>query len=92
MDKLFVYGIFLGDNQRVAFGMVNPRYAVVHGYKTVRIAQDIVEAVRDDGADLTGLLVDIPRAYLDDLDSLERGYTRVKEKTLRGEKCWMYVG
>lgn len=90
-NRLFVYGIFLDGGMRSAYGMTNPRYAVVRGYSTRVILRDIVEASRDNGRDLTGLLVDVDPSQWGRLDALEGGYERVKVRTSRGKKCWMYV-
>lgn len=103
MNKLFVYGIFLGQGMRDSYYMSNPEYAVVHGYKTVALdiaGSDIVEAVPDESSDLTGLLVDVApyvntgfklRNNWERLDALEHGYDRVKVTTTLGDRAWMYV-
>lgn len=89
-DKLFVYGIFLDEYCRDAYGMSNPRYTTVKGYSTV--GGSIVSAVKDEKYTLTGLEVDInPRAWKA-LDRLEGGYDRVKVKTTDGIEVYMYVG
>ena len=93
MDKLFVYGIFLGERQRQSYGMVNPRYATVRDYATVGVMPDgyIVSAVECKGAVLTGLLVDIPSSQWERLDALEAGYTRVQITTTSNERAYMYA-
>lgn len=89
MNKLFVYGIFLDKGNRDNYGMSNPTYATVEGYATV--GGRIVWAVEDKMYTLTGLLVDVnPRAWKA-IDSLERGYDRVKVKTTNGQRAYMYV-
>lgn len=104
MNKLFVYGIFLDEKQRLAFGMSKPQYATVQGYATRGIeisGNTIVEAVPDERYTLTGLVVDVLHhispsgiGSIDNwgrLDSLEAGYDRIKVRTTDGEYCWMYV-
>lgn len=91
MDKLFVYGIFLDEYQRAVYGMGQPRYAVVEGYKTRLIVRNIVEAVPDKSGALTGLIVELPASNFETLDSLERGYDRIKVKTTSGTEAFMYV-
>lgn len=90
-EKLFVYGIFLGEGQRNAYGMTNPRYATVPGYITV--GHHIVQAVPVNSKDiaLTGLLVDMDSSRWRPLDSLEGGYDRVKVVTDGNVEAWMYV-
>lgn len=91
--KLFVYGIFLGEMQRNAYGMSNPHYATVPDYVT--IGGIIVEAVKVDkkfGCALTGLIVDVDPQYWEMLDRLESGYTREIVETTDREKVFMYVG
>lgn len=91
-DKLFVYGIFLDQSNREAYGMSNPRYATVKGYATVAKYGNIVEAV-DFGIDtiaLTGLTVDVDPTYWASLDRLEGGYDRIEVATSNGN-AWMYA-
>lgn len=103
VDKLFVYGIFLGAGMREHYGMVNPQYATVKDYATW--GNHIVCAYPDPGKGLalTGLLVDIPKFINRDdgrgdqdnwmrLDALEGGYTREVIKTTDGTEAFMYVG
>ena len=93
MNRLFVYGIFLSERQRQAYGMTNPQYATVKDYIT--IGDQIVEAVKVDKAyhcALTGLTVDMNPELWDRLDRLEAGYNREIVKTTDGEKVYMYVG
>src|SRR4051812_7599639 len=91
VDKLFVYGIFLDENNRNGYGMRNPRYATVADYIT--IGGDIVTAYRvpEIRASLTGLVVDMPSDRWADLDALEAGYNRIQVNTSRG-KTYMYAG
>lgn len=95
MDKLFVYGIFLGERQRRSYGMLNPEYATVENYATV--GNQIVQAVPAKGYTLTGLLVDVTEFDLDGrstwqaLDALERGYDRIIIKTTQGIEAYMYA-
>jgi hypothetical protein len=94
MEKLFVYGIFLGEANRLIYGMTNPRYAVVPDYATVLINRRIVEAVPvppEVGTGLTGLLVDIDPSQWDDLDKLEAGYKRIMVTTTDGVPAHMYA-
>lgn len=92
MDKLFVYGIFLDEQNRQAYGMSNPHYATVRDYIT--IGGHIVQAVKVNsiGASLTGLLVDIDPEYWKRLDLLESGYDRIKIVTTDGVEAYMYAG
>lgn len=92
MDKLFVYGIFLGDKNRHSFDMTNPRYDVALDYSTYHLAASIVEARPCKGAALTGLVVDVPPYNWRDLDELEYGYNRKIITTVGGEKAYIYVG
>lgn len=91
-NRLFVYGIFLGETMRNSYGMTNPVYATVPGYFTV--GHHIVQAVpipeRPDIA-LTGLTVDVDPEYWERLDRLEGGYDRVVVKTTDEEKVFMYA-
>lgn len=102
--RLFVYGIFLGEGMREAYGMTSRGYATVKDYITV--GEHIVQARRVDpemNAALTGLVVDVPptmpRPYgasgvvdnIKRLDELETGYDRVMVHTTSGQECQMYV-
>lgn len=91
-NVLFVYGIFLNQTQRTAYGMSNPRYATIADYAT--FGEGIVQAfhIPNSNLGLTGLVVDVDPARWKELDRLESGYTRVKVKTNSGLECWMYVG
>lgn len=91
-NRLFVYGIFLGQGCRDAYGMSNPEYATVLDYAT--FGGSIVEAYRipDYGLSLTGLTVDVDPECWRRLDALEAGYTRKKVTTTDGEEVYMYVG
>lgn len=91
-NRLFVYGIFLGENQRRSYGMVGPEYAVVPDYATLHLGHGITGAakVEDNGLGLTGLLVTMLGDW-QSLDRLESGYHRIKVETTDGDKCWMYV-
>lgn len=90
-EKLFVYGIFLGESNRQTYGMTNPQYATVPGYITV--GGQIVQAqpVQSQDVALTGLLVDMGSTRWQGLDALEGGYDRVKVKTTTGVEAFMYV-
>jgi hypothetical protein len=91
-NRLFVYGIFLGQTMRNAYGMTNPQYATVKGYVT--IGHHIVQATYvgdDDRIALTGLTVDVEPDKWEDLDRLEGGYDRVLVTTTRNEQVYMYV-
>lgn len=90
LNRLFVYGIFLGEFARKNFGMSLPRYSTVKDYATFPIGGHIVMAEPIKGYDLTGLVVNIDPDYWDKLDTLEGAYARVKVKTGYGE-AWMYV-
>lgn len=90
-EKLFVYGIFLDENNRNRFGMSNPQYATVPSFVTV--GGHIVKAVRVDQKEvaLTGLLVDMDSSRWEPLDSLEGGYDRIKVVTTDHEETYMYA-
>ena len=90
-DKLFVYGIFLDEENRKDYGMSNPQYTTVPGYLTV--GSYIVKAVQTDNTSvaLTGLLVDIDPAMWPSLDSLEAGYDRIKVRDVSGNIAYMYA-
>lgn len=99
--KLFVYGIFLDENRRSAYGMSNPQYAVVPDYATYQLYDEIVEARPCKGAYLTGLIVEVAptmvtpygeRDNWERLDDLERGYQRATITTVRGEEAYIYAG
>jgi gamma-glutamylcyclotransferase (GGCT)/AIG2-like uncharacterized protein YtfP len=93
MNTLFVYGIFLDQHNRDAYGMHNPRYATVPGYITMTRHGSIVEAVNIELSTiaLTGLLVDVNPKRWDDIDSLEWGYDRIEVTTTNGQRAWMYA-
>ena len=90
-DKLFVYGIFLDEENRTEYGMSNPQYTTVPGYLTV--GSYIVRAVQTDNTSvaLTGLLVDIDPDMWPSLDSLEAGYDRIKVRDVSGDIAYMYA-
>jgi len=90
-EKLFVYGIFLGEGMRNAYEMKNPSYSTVPQYVTV--GEGIVQAVKVDakGVALTGLLVDVPKSVWPRLDRLETGYSRVRVKTHGNTTAFMYA-
>lgn len=90
-NRLFVYGIFLGQRTRDRYGMSNPEYATIPGYITV--GEHIVQAVKVDapGIALTGLTVDIDPEYWSRIDALEGGYDRRLVETDSGEEVYMYV-
>ena len=89
--KLFVYGIFLDEMNRLYYGMENPSYDTVRGYITV--GDSIVTAVPSTiiGSSLTGLLVDVPVSSFPRLDLLESGYDRIKVTTTSGFEAFMYA-
>lgn len=101
--RFFVYGIFLGQSMRQAYGMTVVGYDTVRNYITV--GDHIVQACKVDGevgASLTGLVVDVPERFkspvtnmerdnIERLDALEGGYDRVQVVTTSGVKCWMYA-
>lgn len=91
MNRLFVYGIFLGESLRPAFGMSNPRYETVPGFITV--GGRIVEAIRvpNDEIALTGLVVDVDPVYWGRIDELESGYDRIIVQTSSNESVYMYA-
>lgn len=92
-DKLFVYGIFLGEKLRNMYGMSNPRYGVIRGLTTILLGGNIVGAYRVENEDiaLTGLIVDVNPTYWQEIDDLERGYTRTEAITESGERVWIYI-
>lgn len=101
--KLFVYGIFLGDSMRSAYGMTNPSYDTVYDFVTV--GSSIVQAVHipNEGAStgdsgrfgsrlsLTGVTVDYDPTRWESLDRLEAGYDRIIVTTTHGERVYMYA-
>ncbi len=90
-NRLFVYGIFLDEHNRTAYGMSNPKYTTVSGYAT--FGMGIVQAYPvQEEAGLTGLAVDVDPSRWNDIDSLERGYDRIKVEAYNGETLWMYTG
>lgn len=91
MNRLFVYGIFLGEERRRNYGMSNPKYSTVKGFVTA--GEHIVEAVRVDIEQLalTGLTVDVDPAYWTRIDALEYGYDRILVETTMGEEVYMYA-
>lgn len=93
MDRLFVYGIFLGERMRNSYDMTEPRYATVKDYATVGVTQNghIVQAIKVDGAVLTGLIVNIPSSQWERLDALEGGYDRIRIVTTDNEHAYMYA-
>lgn len=91
-NRLFVYGIFLGQDMRERYGMANPKYATVPNYAT--FGEHIVQAVYIEGAGdlaLTGLTVDVDPTCWDRLDALEAGYDRALVTTDNDEQVYMYV-
>lgn len=93
VNRLFVYGIFLNEDNRAVYNMTNPRYAVVKGYKTVFIQPPkVIGAVKSTSTDvLSGLLVNIDPRYWRAIDMLEQGYDRILIRTTLGEEAYMYV-
>lgn len=91
-NRLFVYGIFLGQQMRDRFGMTNPEYATVPNYATFgyHIVQASYIASSGDLA-LTGLTVDVDPEYWERIDSLEGGYDRKLVTTDSNEEVYMYV-
>lgn len=92
MTRLFVYGIFLDEPMRRAYGMTRPEYATVRDYVTY--GGSIVTAYKQEGAGLalTGLLVTPDPERWEDLDRLERSYDRILISTTDGDNAYMYVG
>jgi gamma-glutamylcyclotransferase (GGCT)/AIG2-like uncharacterized protein YtfP len=94
-DKLFVYGIFLDEYNRKAYGMSNPAYDTVLDYAT--FGNGIVQAVRITRPEgkprlsLTGLVVDVDPAFWPDIDRLEQAYDRIEVETTSKQKAYMYV-
>lgn len=90
-NRLFVYGIFLGQDMRDRYGMSNPQYTTVPGYAT--FGDYIVQAVpiKAPGLELTGLTVDVDPTRWADIDRLEGGYDRKLVTTSNKEKVYMYV-
>lgn len=90
-NRLFVYGIFLNEGNRIHYGMTNPCYGTVPGYITV--GHHIVEAYRvdDPRIALTGLTVDVNPKDWDRIDVLEGGYDRNVVVTDTGEEVYMYT-
>lgn len=94
-NRLFVYGIFLGENNRKVYGMTNPKYATVLDYTT--FGHTIVRAVPIEVPDtgerlsLTGLVVDVDPRMWKELDELEAYYDRIIVETSYRESVYMYV-
>ena len=89
LNKLFVYGIFLDEANRRAYGMSNPRYQTVSGYAT--FGKGIVMAYPvNEEAGLTGLVVDVDPDRWESIDNLEYRYDRFKVTTDLNEEVWMY--
>lgn len=93
-NKLFVYGIFLGERMRDSYGMTNPTYATVRGYAT--FGNHIVQATHIEGSEevgleLTGLVVDVDPDRWHDVDRLEAGYDREVITTSHNEQAYIYV-
>lgn len=90
-NRLFVYGIFLGQRMRDSYGMTNPQYATVPGYAT--FGNHIVQAAPVDAKNLalTGLTVDVDPEEWEAIDRLEGGYDRALVTTDSNEKVYMYV-
>lgn len=88
MTKLFVYGIFLSPYMQEVYGLTDPRYDTVIGYKTV--GGHIVAATPDEKATLTGLVLTVPEANLPAIDKLENGYDRTTVVTTNGHHAYMY--
>lgn len=92
MNRLFVYGIFLSQHNRDAYGMTNPRYDTVLDYAT--FGYNIVQAEKLDerlGLALSGLVVDVDPSYWDSIDNLETGYERITIETTSKVKAYMYA-
>lgn len=89
--KLFVYGIFLDEENRNHYGMTNPHYATVPDFAT--FGGQIVQAnlIRHADLSLTGLLVDYDPNRWQSLDLLEGGYDRIIVTTTTGERAFMYA-
>lgn len=85
-ERLFVYGIFLDEARREYYGMTDPVYYTIPGFKT--IGNYIVRAIRSDSEDsLTGLLVTPDESRWEQLDALEQNYKRIKVQ----DNVFMYV-
>lgn len=92
LNKLFVYGIFLDQDNRTAYGMSDPEYATVLNYIT--LGNRIVQAVPvspNVGASLTGLLVTVEPRMWPKIDRLEYGYDRIEVVTTTNQRAYMYV-
>lgn len=90
-NRLFVYGIFLGQDMRSSYGMSNPQYATVKGYITVGHRIVTAVPVQEQSACLTGLTVDIDPRMWERTDQLESGYDRKLVQTTSNEQVYMYV-
>lgn len=94
-NRLFVYGIFLGENNRKEYGMTNPKYATVLDYTTFghTIVRAVPVKVPDTGErlSLTGLVVDVDPRMWKELDELEAYYDRIIVETSYREPVYMYV-
>jgi hypothetical protein len=90
-NRLFVYGIFLGQERRDEYGMYNANYATVPGFITKGNYIVQAEPTDEPSAELTGLTVDVDPRKWPMIDSLEMGYDRVLVTTSNNEVVNMYV-
>lgn len=92
LEQLFVYGIFLGEQQRKSYGMHDPHYDTVADFVTC--GGYIVQAVPVEpglGASLTGLVVRVDPDYWTSIDALEAGYERITVNTGMHGLAYMYA-
>lgn len=92
MNRLFVYGIFLSEYNRNAYGMSNPEYTTVRDYLTTGGVIATAHKCIDAGLVLTGLTVDVNPLAWESIDALEQGYNRVRVVTTNNESVYMYAG
>lgn len=92
LNRLFVYGIFLDERQRQAFGMANPHYATVKDYVTYGSQIVVAHHQANAGLALTGLVVTMDPTKWGRLDALEHGYNRILITTTDGDRAYMYAG
>lgn len=92
MNKLFVYGIFLSDSNRIAYGMRNPCYDAVLDYATYGGCIVTAYKQEDTGLSLTGLVVDVDPDRWGDIDRLEGSYDREIITTVNGVQAYIYAG
>lgn len=91
-EQLFVYGIFLDEDNRKRYGMTNPEYDTVPDFVT--FGDHIVSAApvgEGMNVQLSGLVVDVDPDFWPDIDALEGGYERIIVETNSHGQAFMYA-